>query len=50
MKEMGREDSLVGAELRLKEFKYQLSLFDKALEKMHKDKASRMEMAQVKAE
>ena len=41
MREMGRQDSLIGADLRLKEFKYQLSLFDQALEKIHHEKASR---------
>ena len=50
MREMGRRDSLVGADLRLKEFKYQLSLFDKALEKLHNEKASRKEISQMKLE
>lgn len=38
MREVGRKDCIKGAQIQLDEFKAKLSLFDRALEKLHQQK------------
>jgi len=48
MRDVARKDTIKGASVQLAEFKYKLTLFDKALEKLHSDKLSRQEYKTAK--
>jgi len=50
LRERGRKDSLVGAQLQLDHFRNQLRMFDKALEKLHSEKASKQDLEEVRGE
>ena len=42
-----RPDTIKGAQMQISEFKKQLFLFDKALEKMHKEKLGKQEYMKI---
>ena len=48
MKECGRKDSLVGAQIRLDEFQQKLCLFDNAFEKMYHNTVTQDQLGSFK--
>ena len=48
-KELAREDSVPGAQIQLDHFKKQMTLLDRAMERLYASKADKMEVAKVEA-
>ena len=46
MRDIARPDVIKGVTVQIKEFKQKLNLFDKALEKLHADKLSKLQYQQ----